>query len=131
VKRRTFIKHNSQIALGLISLSVLGSCQTTSEENAMYGIIGKMLAQQGKRDELISILLAGTHSMPGCKSYIISKDSADQNALWIHEVWENKDSHVASLKLEAVQSAIAKGKPLIAGFGERFETEPVGGHGLT
>jgi hypothetical protein len=26
--------------------------------------------------------------------------------------------------------AIAKGKPLIAGFGERFETVPLGGVGL-
>ena len=33
-----------------------------------------------------------------------------------------------ALLLPAVQAAIAKGRPLIAGFGERFETEPVGGH---
>ena len=26
--------------------------------------------------------------------------------------------------------AIARGRPLIAGFGERFETHPIGGHGL-
>ena len=30
----------------------------------------------------------------------------------------------------SVQAAIGKGRPLIAGFGERFETEPVGGQGL-
>jgi hypothetical protein len=30
----------------------------------------------------------------------------------------------------AVRQAIAKARPLIAGFGERFETEPIGGHGL-
>jgi hypothetical protein len=30
-----------------------------------------------------------------------------------------------------VQAAIAKGRPLIAGFGERFETVPLGGHGLS
>jgi hypothetical protein len=29
-----------------------------------------------------------------------------------------------------VKQVIAKGKPLIASFGERFVTEPVGGHGL-
>ncbi|MCB0228760.1 MAG: antibiotic biosynthesis monooxygenase, partial [Anaerolineae bacterium] len=32
--------------------------------------------------------------------------------------------------LPSVQAAIARGRPLIAGFGERFETEPLGGHGL-
>jgi hypothetical protein len=33
--------------------------------------------------------------------------------------------------LPAVQAAIAKARPLIAGFGERFETTPVGGYGLS
>jgi len=32
--------------------------------------------------------------------------------------------------LASVQKAIGLGKPLIAGFGERFETIPLGGHGL-
>jgi hypothetical protein len=29
-----------------------------------------------------------------------------------------------------VRAAIAKGRPLIAGFGEQIVTEPVGGHGF-
>ena len=96
----------------------------------MYGIIGKMIAHDSKRDELIAILLGGTKDMPGCLSYIISKDLSDENALWITEVWESQESHQASLSLESVQRAITNGKPLIAGFGERYETSPVGGHGL-
>lgn len=97
----------------------------------MYGIIGKMIAHDGKRDELIAILLDGTKGMPGCMSYVISKDLSEENALWITEVWENQESHAASLSLEPVRQAIASGKPLIAGFGERFETMPVGGEGLS
>jgi quinol monooxygenase YgiN len=96
----------------------------------MYGLIGKLLAQPGQREALIEILLKGVSGMPGCLSYIVARDTADANALWITEVWENAASHAASLKLPAVQEAIALGRPLIAGFGERFETEPVGGHGL-
>jgi hypothetical protein len=34
----------------------------------MYGLIGKMLATRGKRDELAAILLDGTRTMPGCLS---------------------------------------------------------------
>lgn len=30
-----------------------------------------------------------------------------------------------------VQNAISRAKPMIAGFGEHFETKPVGGHGIT
>ena len=96
----------------------------------MYGLIGKMLAAPGQRDALAAILMEGTGQMPGCLSYIIATDPSDANALWITEVWEDKASHEASLKLPSVQAAISKGRPLIAGFGERFETTPVGGHGL-
>lgn len=96
----------------------------------MYGLIGKMIAAEGKRDELIAILLEGVSGMPGCLSYVVAKDPADKNAIWITEVWDSKESHAASLKLPAVQSAITKGKPMIAGFADHFVTEPVGGHGL-
>jgi len=96
----------------------------------MYGLIGKMIAASGQRDALISILLDGVAEMPGCLSYIISKDPADPDAIWITEVWDNQASHEASLSLPSVQQAIALGRPLITGFGERFVTEPIGGHGL-
>jgi len=96
----------------------------------MYGLIGKMRAQPGQRDALIALLMEGTAAMPGCLSYVIAKDTSDPDALWITEAWDKQASHQASLALPAVQAAIAKGRPLIAGFGERFETEPVGGQGL-
>lgn len=96
----------------------------------MHGLIGKMIAIDGKRDELIRIMLDGVAGMPGCLSYVVAKDPKDKNAVWITEVWDSADSHKASLKLPSVQAAIAKGKPMIAGFGESFTTEPVGGHGL-
>ena len=96
----------------------------------MYGLIGKMRAQPGQRDALIALLMEGTAAMPGCLSYVIAKDTSDPDALWITEAWDKQASHQASLALPAVQAAIAQGRPLIAGFGERFETEPVGGQGL-
>jgi quinol monooxygenase YgiN len=96
----------------------------------MFGLIGKMKAAPGQRDTLIAILLEGTGSMPGCLSYIVAKDTADADAIWITEVWDNEASHKASLSLPAVQAAIARARPIIAGFGERFLTTPVGGAGL-
>jgi quinol monooxygenase YgiN len=68
--------------------------------------------------------------MPGCLSYIVAKDATDPNGVWITEVWDSEASHRASLSLPEVQAAIARGRPLIAGFAERFATEPVGGVGL-
>jgi quinol monooxygenase YgiN len=96
----------------------------------MYGLIGKMTAVPGQCDALAAILLDGTHAMPGCLSYVIARDPADDNALWITEVWDSQASHKASLSLPAVQAAIAKGRPLIAGFSNRVETVPIGGHGI-
>jgi quinol monooxygenase YgiN len=97
----------------------------------MYGLIGQMKAQPGQRAELAAILLEGTAAMPGCLSYIIAEDLGDPDALWITEVWETRDAHAASLQLPAVQAAIGRGKPLIAGFGIRQETSPIGGFGLS
>ena len=96
----------------------------------MYGLISKMNAVPGQRDALAAILLDGTQAMPGCLSYVIARDPADENALWITEVWDSQASHKASLSLPSVQAAIAKGRPLIAGFSNRVETVPIGGYGI-
>jgi len=97
---------------------------------AMYGLIGKMTAVEGKRDELVAILVEGTSAMPGCLSYIVATDPADPNVIWITEAWDSQASHTASLGLPAVKAAIAKGRPLIAAFAPGTVTTPVGGHGL-
>lgn len=96
----------------------------------MYGLIGRMRAVEGRREELARILLEGTGAMPGCLSYVVALDPADADALWITEVWDRQESHRASLQLPEVQSAIARGRPLIAGFDSQTETRPVGGFGL-
>lgn len=97
------------------------------EDKAMYGLIGEMIAAPGKRGELVAILAEGTAAMPGCLSYVIALDGANPDAIWITEVWTDKASHSASLQLPAVQAAIARGRPLITGFGSRTETVPVAG----
>lgn len=96
----------------------------------MFGLIGKMRAQAGKRDELLAILLGSSSAMPGCLSYVIAKDPADADAIWISEVWDSSESHKASLQLPEVQAAIKQAMPIIACFDTSIETEPVGGFGL-
>jgi reactive intermediate/imine deaminase len=96
----------------------------------MYGLIGKMVATAGNRDALAAIILDGASTMPGCLSYVVAKDPRDENALWITEVWDSADSHKASLSLPRVREVIARGRPLIASFGDSVQSEPIGGHGL-
>ena len=96
----------------------------------MYGLIGKMTTVDGKRDAFLEILLQGVNDMPGCLSYVVALDPGDPNGIWITEVWDSEASHQASLALPSVKEAIAKGRPLIAGFSNHVVTTPVGGQGL-
>ena len=126
---RTQIIRRDVLAGGLAAAAFAPAVQA-QEKTPMYGLIGQMLAAPGKRDALLAILGEGTNDMPGCLSYVIAKDPTNADALWITEVWTDKDAHAASLKLPSVQAAITKGRPIIAGFPQRFETTPVIGHGL-
>lgn len=119
------------ILAGGLTLMIGGTALAqTAAAGPMHGLIGRMRAQPGQRDALLAILLEGTGEMPGCLSYVVARDPADADAIWITEVWDSRASHDASLQLPAVQDAIRRGRPLIAGFDNGHETIPVGGMGL-
>lgn len=124
IDRRAFVAGTAAVAA--LPIEVLAMTENAN----MHGLIGKMRAQPGQRDALLAILLEGTGSMPGCLSYVIAKDPADADAIWITEVWDSRASHAASLQLPAVRDAIRRARPLIAGFENGQETIPVGGIGL-
>ena len=96
----------------------------------MYGLIGKMTAIEGQRDALTAILLEGLGRMPGCLSYIVAHDPADEQAIWVTEVWTDQAAHRASLQVPEVKEAIRQGMPLIATFEDARVTTPVGGVGM-
>ena len=119
-----------QAIAGGLAIALLAPHASAKEANGMYGLLGKMRAQPGKRAELIAILLEGTGEMPGCKAYIVAEDVKEPDAIWITEVWDSAESHKASLQLPAVQAVIARGRPLIAGFDSQVELNVAGGVGL-
>lgn len=96
----------------------------------MFGLIADFTAHPGKRDEAVALMAAGSQHMPGCISYVISKDAADPDKIWITEVWETKEQHQASVRLPAVAATIDRVMPLLLRLGDLIETEPVGGVGL-
>lgn len=96
----------------------------------MFGLIGKMRALPGRRDELAALMLEGTGGMPGCLSYVVAQDPSDADALWVTEVWTDEASHKASLALPQVGETIARARPIIAGFESHVVTVPLGGVGL-
>ena len=116
---------------GAAALVLLQGCGVHMDEIEnpadLFGLIGQMKAQPGKRAELLRILSEGTQAMPGNLTYLISEDRADPDALWIVEVWQDEASHKASLSLPPVREAIGRGRPLIAGFGTSAQVRPVAG----
>ncbi len=95
----------------------------------MYGLIAKLESVPNRRGDLIAILKESTADMPGCFSYVIAEDTADDNTIWITELWESAADHDASLSMPVVKDAIGKARPLIAGFSRIATTNPVAGTG--
>ncbi len=123
MNRRDHLAALLAMAAELLPAAKLRALETKMEEaDPQYGLLGQMMAQPGA---LVALLAEGTDAMPGNIAYLIGEDSANPDAIWIVEMWETKEAHAASLKLPAVQDAIKKGRPLIAGFGTRAEFKPV------
>lgn len=99
----------------------------------MYAMTGKLAAQAGKRTTLIEILLRASGivaQLPGCRAYIVNEDVADETCVWVFEIWDDKESHDASLKDERVRFLIAEAMPLIGGAPSGAELRVIGGHGI-
>ncbi|HUL16195.1 MAG TPA: putative quinol monooxygenase [Terriglobales bacterium] len=92
----------------------------------MYGLIAKLTTADGRRDELIQILMDAARGMAGCHSYIVARDAGDENVVWVTEVWDSAASHDASLSLPAVQKAIPRAKAVVSSFEKVAVTEPAG-----
>ena len=125
--RRSFL---TMLAAVPLSACVSDAAIKQVGAKAMYGLIGKMRAATGRRDELAGILTQGLGAMPGNLSYIVALDTKDTDGIWVTEVWSDVAAHAASLALPAVQDAIRRARPLIAGMERIAETMPLGGYGL-
>jgi quinol monooxygenase YgiN len=123
--RRKFLKYLT--ATMVIARPTQASSQA---EKDMYGMIAKLTTVPGKREDMIGVLRGSAANMPGCLSYVVAKDSADENVLWVTEVWDNKASHDGSLLLSTVRKAIPQGQLLVSRFEKIADTSPVWGVGL-
>jgi quinol monooxygenase YgiN len=125
IDRRHFLLDVSAatFAVALVPMVLQGA-------SGMYGLIVKLTIVPGRREGMIRILKESAADMPGCFSYVVAKDAADENVLWVTEVWDSEASHDASASLPAVKKAIPQGKELVTGFEKTAVTTPVWGVGL-
>ena len=113
---------------GLAAMPVVGraaAATITARDGGMYGLITQLLTTPGNRDALLGILVEATKGMPGCLSYVVALDASRDDAVWVTEVWADKEAHTASLGLPSVRAAVTKGRTLISGVGSRAETRPI------
>lgn len=99
----------------------------------MYAMTGKLVAQTGRRAELVEILnqAAGfVGEIPQCHLYIVNEDLSNETHVWVYELWDDKQSHDASLSDERIRALIANARPLLACAPDGAELRAVGGHGI-
>jgi quinol monooxygenase YgiN len=100
---------------------------------AGFGMLGRIVTHPGRREELVEVLLDAAKRLgevDGCELYVVSRDAADPDTLWVVEAWRDEAAHDASLTLPEVRATIERGRPLIAAFDAAAKLEPVGGLGL-
>jgi quinol monooxygenase YgiN len=106
----------------------------TLTNQTKYGLFGKLQAAEGKGNDLAAILLEASRlvaTAKGCQIYIVSRDSQNENLVWINEVWDTKEDHDNSLKVAGVRELISKAIALLAGQPEKgIVLNVIGGKGL-
>jgi len=99
-----------------------------------FGLHGKLKSIAGGSERLTQILLDAAKLVSkakGCHLYLISKDKTDNDSIWVTEVWDSKEDHDNSLKLDSVKSLISQAIPLIDGRPDKGqELEVLGGKGI-
>jgi quinol monooxygenase YgiN len=97
-----------------------------------YGFSIKFIAQPGKRDELVKILLESADQLKSnadCLHYLIGLTD-EQDAVWVYETWTSKEAHDAALEPEEAKALIQQAMPLIARASDQVDTKLAGGKGL-
>ncbi len=101
--------------------------------NKYYSLINKMTVKDGKRDEVVAILLESGKAFndnPACELYLIYNDKEDPNVIWVEDVWVSQEAHTAAMATPDMQTYITKCIPLLAGMPEQLNVELAGGKGL-
>jgi len=99
-----------------------------------YGLHNKLSAKPGNADQLAEILLKASKlvaTAKGCHLYSVAKDDEYPNSIWITEIWDSKEDHDNSLKVEGVRALIGTAMPLLDGMPKKGqELKILGGFGI-
>jgi quinol monooxygenase YgiN len=98
----------------------------------MYALFGTFVTEEGKREELLDILLSAADALKqnqDCIHYMVGVGD-EPNEIYVYETWTSKQAHDASLEPEAVQALVRAAMPLIAGMKGQTSFAISGGKGV-
>lgn len=96
----------------------------------MYGLITRLTAYPGRRDELALLLMDPAVRKPGCHSYIVAHDLDHPDVLWVTEVWVDRPTHQSWSEDLRDGGAWRPIYGLMAKMDDSILTRPLGGLGL-
>lgn len=96
----------------------------------MYGLITRLLARPGRRDELALMLLDPSIRRHGCHSYVVAHDLEHSDGLWVTEVWGDAATHQSWSRDMRDSGVWRPVHGLIATMDDPILTRPLGGVGV-
>jgi quinol monooxygenase YgiN/mannose-6-phosphate isomerase-like protein (cupin superfamily) len=100
---------------------------TSTERVARYA---KLTAATGRGEELADALLRAAEmleSEPGCELYLVNRAFDDPDAIWVTELWRDRDALERSIESEEARANVERVKAMLAAPPELVELVPLGG----
>lgn len=104
------------------------------ERGGRIGRYVRMVARAGQGPVLADKLLTVAEELrtaSGCELYVINLSADEPDAVWVTEVWSDREASDRALSQELGEVGIDEVMALLAGPPELVELTPLGGPGLT
>ncbi|HEY2946903.1 MAG TPA: antibiotic biosynthesis monooxygenase [Micromonosporaceae bacterium] len=98
-----------------------------------YGLLNKLTAKPGQRDQVVQILLESGRLFEdnsACLMYLVSESVDDPNVIWVTDLWTSGEEHADALKAPELRPYVEQATPLLEGMPEQMEIRPMGGRGV-
>lgn len=96
-------------------------------------VIAKIVAQEGKRDELLAVFssnMPNIEAEAGTTIYAMHADLSDEVTVWFYELYADGDALAAHGNSDAMKALGPKLAPLLAGRPEIKRLNPISAKGL-
>ncbi len=100
---------------------------------AKTSLIAKLPLKPGTRDQLVAAfapMIEQVNAEPGTEFYVLNLDDADENVVWVYELYTDADALAAHSSSDAMAALFGTIGDLIDGAPELIKTTPVLGKGL-